>query len=353
MRAVWEHIKGLLRDPERLLTQFEEFACSASDKSAEDAAEQKKFDGHLKRLSREESRLVDAYQVRIIELQERQAKIAQRRKALTAHYDQQAQLRRQAAQAREMLEDLKTFCGRINARLDDATFEEKQSILQLLIERIIVGEDTLEIRHVIPLDGPPRTSRGTLAPPEPGGSYQDRRNGSLQTPGGVAGYKPHPTEPSGDQRTQEGAPESAVLARTHVEAQHLPLAALRLHPYCYDHRDRGHTSVLASLEVSGVDPDVGVSAFERSVTEALALFIELFAQLGDSALGDARHPRAFTNSSTLRVETPWTQASWTTAESARSAFLRGSSSEGKYPPSRTLGTFNSTVPTLVSQERSR
>ena len=67
-----------------------------------------------------------------------------------------------------MLEDLKTFCRRINARLDDATFEEKQSILQLLIERIIVGEDTLEIRHVIPLDGPPRGSSGSVAPPGSG-----------------------------------------------------------------------------------------------------------------------------------------------------------------------------------------
>ena len=162
--AVWEHIKGLMRDPERLLSQFEEFARSTSENGEREEAEAKKFEGHLKRLSREQTRLVDAYQAGIIELeelQERQAKIAQRREALRTHYDQQAQLRRQAAQAREVLEDLKTFCRRINARLDDATFEEKQSILQLLIERIIVGEDTLEIRHVIPLDGPPRRSRGS------------------------------------------------------------------------------------------------------------------------------------------------------------------------------------------------
>jgi hypothetical protein len=64
---------------------------------------------------------------------------------------------------------------------------------------------------------------------------------------------------------------------------------------------------LASLEVSGVDPHVGISAFERSVTEALDLFIELFAQLGDIRLLEMPLiPRAFTNSSTLRVETPWT-----------------------------------------------
>jgi site-specific DNA recombinase len=87
---------------------------------------------------------------------------------LGAHYEQQTQLRRQAVQAREVLEDLQAFCQRVDARLDDATFEEKQAILQLLIERIIVGEDTLEIRHVIPLDGPPRNSMSSTAPPGSG-----------------------------------------------------------------------------------------------------------------------------------------------------------------------------------------
>ena len=102
--TVWEHVKELMRDPERLLTQFEQFA----------------------------------------------------------------HLRRQAQGAREVLEDLQAFCQRIDARLDDATFEEKQAILQLLIERIIVREDTLEIRHIIPLDGPPRNSMGSTAPPGSG-----------------------------------------------------------------------------------------------------------------------------------------------------------------------------------------
>src|SRR5215208_852592 len=168
--SVWEHVKGLMRDPERLLAQFEEFARSTAENSEEDT-EQKKFEGHIKRLFREESRLVDAYQAGIIELEEleeRRTKIAQRRKALSAQYEQRSRLRRQAAQAREVLEDLKTFCGRVNARLEEATFEEKQAVLQLLIERIIVGEDTLEIRHVIPLDGPPRSSKGFAGPPESG-----------------------------------------------------------------------------------------------------------------------------------------------------------------------------------------
>ena len=121
-----------------------------------------------------------------------------------------------------MLEDLKTFCGRINARLEDAIFEEKQAILQLLIERIIVGEDILEIRHVIPLDGPPRGSCGSAAPPEsglrsdgvnpaplPAGSYQHSLNGALQTPVSVAGYEPPPQSPRATKERKKAPREKA------------------------------------------------------------------------------------------------------------------------------------------------
>jgi site-specific DNA recombinase len=169
--AVWEHVKELMRNPERLLAQFEDFAHSASESDEEEDTEAKKLEGHLKRLSREETRLVDAYQAGIIEmeeLKERRKGIVQRRKALRAHYEQWVRLRQQKAQAREVLEDLEAFCWRINARLDDAAFEHKQAILQLLIERVIVGEETLEIRHVIPLGGSPRGPSGPAAPPDCG-----------------------------------------------------------------------------------------------------------------------------------------------------------------------------------------
>src|SRR5215218_8040964 len=61
-------------------------------------------------------------------------------------------------------------------------------------------------------------------------------------------------------------------------------------------------------------------------------------------------PKAFTNSSTLRVETPCTYASWTTAASARSARLlgsrgaRGSSRHLPYPRHLQLHGPNPRVP---------
>jgi len=160
--AVWNHVKGLMRDPGRLLEQFENYASHASEGEEKERAEAKALEARLKRLAREEERLIDAYQAEIItlqELKECREKLAERRKALAEQHEQQTRLRRQTAQAQEAVKDLRAFCERINTRIEEATFEEKQSILQLLIERVIVAEDTLEIRHVIPLNDPPGGSR--------------------------------------------------------------------------------------------------------------------------------------------------------------------------------------------------
>src|SRR6185312_8631468 len=70
--------------------------------------------------------------------------------------------------AKRVWSDLEGFCRRVRSRLDEATFAERQRILQLLIERVIVGEDSLEIRHVIPLgqvDGNP-SGPGQEDPPD-------------------------------------------------------------------------------------------------------------------------------------------------------------------------------------------
>ena len=89
------------------------------------------------------------------ELTERRRHLADRHRALERQLEQQWQLRRQSAKAAETLTDLTAFCQRIQDRLDSASFAERQAMLQFVIEYVIVHEDRLEIRHVIPLHSPP------------------------------------------------------------------------------------------------------------------------------------------------------------------------------------------------------
>ena len=153
--AVWGHVKALLEDPATLAARFEELAGLSESKDDGRAAVQR-WEAQLQRLGREEQRLVDAYQAEAIDLAElkaRREQIRGRRQVLVAQRDQEqrSSAGRQAAKA--AWSDLEAFCRRVRSRLDEASLAERQRVLQLLIERVIVGEDSLEIRHVIPLGG--------------------------------------------------------------------------------------------------------------------------------------------------------------------------------------------------------
>ena len=165
--AVWRHIRGLLSDPGQLLAQFQHLTelSLAGDQQEQAAAQQ--LEVRLQRLGREESRLLDAYQAGVLsldELAQRRPLLEQRRRALVAQREQQGRLRQERARGQAVLTELTTFCERIRARLREASFEDRQAILQLLIERVIIGDDTLEIRHVIPLSSLPPGASGPDAP---------------------------------------------------------------------------------------------------------------------------------------------------------------------------------------------
>ena len=117
-------------------------------------SEERKWEARLGRLEREEVRLVDAYQAEAItleELKQRREQLRHSRQALIAQRDQHARLQADRQAAELAWRELTTFCVRLRSRLDTLTPGEKQRILQLLVERVVVGEGVLEIRHVIPL----------------------------------------------------------------------------------------------------------------------------------------------------------------------------------------------------------
>ena len=186
--AVWDHVKRLLDDPATLAAQFEERARQADALDAGADAAGQKCEALLRRLDREEQRLLDAYQAEAIdldELKQRREQIRGRRLVLTAQRDQEQRLRCERQTAKEVWADLTAFCQRVRSRLDEATLAERQRILQLLIDRVIVGEDALEIRHVIPL-GRLKAEPASPGPTDPtgsGGGEGDEPEGS--TPNGL------------------------------------------------------------------------------------------------------------------------------------------------------------------------
>jgi site-specific DNA recombinase len=160
--VVWNHVAGLLADPARLVAQFAHFAAVEAGSDRERAADQM-LRVRMERSSRADKRLLDAYEagaISLAEMSERRHRLAEERRGLERQQQDRDRLRQQRAQAEAVRTSLEAFCARVGSRLEEASLADKQAILQLVIERIIVGDGSLEIRHVIPLSPGQPSSRG-------------------------------------------------------------------------------------------------------------------------------------------------------------------------------------------------
>lgn len=104
-------------------------------------------------LKRQLERLTDAYLGEVIPLAEyerRRGDFQQRDGALAG---QERQLETQADQRMELAGvagSVEDFCERVRGGLADATFEHKRELVKLLVDRVIVSDEEVEIRYVIP-----------------------------------------------------------------------------------------------------------------------------------------------------------------------------------------------------------
>ncbi|HEY6074198.1 MAG TPA: recombinase family protein, partial [Anaerolineales bacterium] len=104
-------------------------------------------------LGQQLERLTEAYLSTVIplpEYQRRRKDLEQRQAALDG---QAQQLEASASRQMELaglVRSIEDFCRRIQPILADASFEQKRQLVELLIDRVVVTHDEVEIRYVIP-----------------------------------------------------------------------------------------------------------------------------------------------------------------------------------------------------------
>ena len=149
---VWQHISDLLRDPELLLEQYQ-LRQDQSYGTAEQQ-EQLRLERKLGALHREEQRLIDAYQAEIIELadlKERCARITEHRTQLEARLASLKQQQQDQQRQMQVKATLEEFCRNISTALQNPSFETKHRILRLVVEKVVVADDQVTIKHMIPI----------------------------------------------------------------------------------------------------------------------------------------------------------------------------------------------------------
>ena len=153
-QQVWDYIRCLLSDPDLLRQHFE---ASRGDPAIDgrDERERARLERQIAAAAREVQRLIDAYQngvIELAELQERRQRSDEHTRFLRQRVDEIEQQRRGREQELRLVQGLEVFCASIQDALVDPSFAVKQQILQLVIDRIVVEDTRIVIKHIIPME---------------------------------------------------------------------------------------------------------------------------------------------------------------------------------------------------------
>ena len=153
-QAVWEAVAEALKQPHILIAEYER---RLSDLGSVDAIERerKQLSLALKRLAVQEDRITEAYLNEAMEIDRykiEMEKLRQRRGGLEERDSQQVRRSKQEQSANAGLRYLNDFCQRVSNGLESLSFEDRQKLLRLVVERITVEDNRVRIETIIPPD---------------------------------------------------------------------------------------------------------------------------------------------------------------------------------------------------------
>ena len=110
-------------------------------------------------VERQLQRLIDAYQAEVLTLQElapRREQITQRLKGLEQERQQIEQQRDTTMKWEHIASNIEHFRTLLGSNVDRLCFEDRQTVVQLLVEKVVVSRDgAVEVHHVLPFEEQP------------------------------------------------------------------------------------------------------------------------------------------------------------------------------------------------------
>ena len=151
-KVVWDDLCYLLTQPE-LITQALKRAQSGEWLPQELQARQQNLRRANRTLAHQVDRLTEAYLAEVLGLEEYQRRRLELEKRMEVLQQQALQLEGQANRQEKILawtHSIEAFCHRVQKGLVEATFAQKRQLIELLIDRVVVTNEEVEIRYVIP-----------------------------------------------------------------------------------------------------------------------------------------------------------------------------------------------------------
>src|SRR5260370_6738606 len=162
-QIVWAEVIRLLEEPALLQQELDRrlVAARASDptRKREEGVERE-----LTHVGKGIERLLNAYQevlLSIEQLRERMPVLRQRQQTLRTELQAIADQTNDRAVFLRLAETLTAFLARLRNAAETLTVIERQRIVRLLVKDVLVGEDTITIRHSIPIPSGPQIGRAS------------------------------------------------------------------------------------------------------------------------------------------------------------------------------------------------
>ncbi len=149
---VWEDLCKLLTHPERIRNALQR-AHGGEWLPQEFKARLKTMDQAIAHVERQKRRLLDAYLSGVLELPELERKrkeLGERSESLLAQKRQLEASANERMELAKIADSIERFCEQVRSGLANATFEHRRALVELLIDQVVVTNEEVEIRYVVP-----------------------------------------------------------------------------------------------------------------------------------------------------------------------------------------------------------
>jgi site-specific DNA recombinase len=149
---VWEDLYKVLTDP-ALIAHALERAHGGHWLPQELQARIANLERAQRQLAGQQERLLEAYLANVVMLPKFERKRQELRQKQEAIEQQSAQLKATVSQRAELsqtLTSIEAFCQQVRPVLESASFAQRRQLVELLIDRVVVTDEVVEIRYVTP-----------------------------------------------------------------------------------------------------------------------------------------------------------------------------------------------------------
>ena len=154
---VWDEVSTRLQNPALILEAYQGHNTRVSSDSERATEEDDKLKEQIKSANRELSRLLDAYQYGALELPELQKRRQLVNSKIETLNREQELLRKITAEKKketDIKSSLTEFAALVSSNLKRISFENKQKLLRIVLDKVVVNEWKVDVHYNIPLPKP-------------------------------------------------------------------------------------------------------------------------------------------------------------------------------------------------------